>query len=1414
LNFDVVLTAPNQVRLTWDRPLHVNSHSNFGGYYVYVEKLLNGEPVNRRRSKYDVINDLSKRYWEIDKLEPNTEYAFRMNAFNRNGDGEYTETKRIVTGGIPPQQPEIQSVVLLGDEAPLRARVEWKRPQLAPLESPIDRYNLWYKAEGNSHHMKKIVNGTMNSAELTGLLMGRVYEILLGAENVEGHSKNATEQLVTPIGNPEGEPVNVQYEIMRISWEPPAEDRRNGNITAYKAILTPMDSNGERIEKQVTDSSASATFAVDVRKAYTFKVAAATMKGLGPFSPVLTINPDPAAIVGPPTNVRVEATSNSSAVVQWDFESGQVDGFVVKYMHEPGGRSDSDKWTARTVMSPNSRHLEVPHLTAHKPYAFCVLAIKNNRQGACSDPPTLLEKLTPTYMVQNLVVEWKTSNSVKLRWEYNGPAHIGFYLNHTGKKEYFDHTLAMKSMTTPGFKHELDEGSREYLWTNLRPYMQYTFHVGVRTLPPGGRQYWPKEVVIVTDPTGPPFVFPPEIDDLVTNGIGGKQGQIVIRLRPASEEYGPISHYWLIVVPGNYSKDDMVNMGPVELEAATIARRKTLEKQISVSPTIRVCALEGVSVVTEHSRRIRKRYNDLPTTAYITARIEAEEMRKMYTGDRSFIVGDDKIYNGFNNFPLQPSTKYRLMVRSFAKIDGGRKNERAPMGEKLTRLYSDSALTEPFTTRAAQRTSAKAGGVWLIGPLIALLIIAILIGMLVCWWLRCNKKSAGRGHRHGSITKVALTGNIMNGIPSETSKLLSTDTFGRTVMNPYEQMNGHGNTHMESSVDLYPLPRTQSRTDVGNYAPVPIQFSCLPSSGSHLATHPAIPISELAHHIEQLRLNNNAGFQQEFESIETGQQFTWENSSAEMNKHKNRYANVVAYDHSRVVLSTINDIPGSDYINANYIDGYDKPKAYIATQGPLPETFDDFWRMVWEEGTSTIVMLTNLEERSRIKCDQYWPTRGSSTYGEIQVTLLETTVLAHYTMRAFRIQVVGEMEMREIRHLQYTAWPDHGVPDHPTPFLIFLKRVKTLNPPDAGPIISHCSAGIGRTGAFIVVDCMLERLRYENTVDIFGCVTSLRSQRSYMVQTEDQYVFIHDAVLDAVNSGSTEVPIMKLRQHVMALQQVAPMEGAAGMELEFRHLSALKWGSSRCSIANLVVNRHKNRHLAVVPYDSNRVVMQLIPGVEGSDYMNASWVDGYRQRCAYIATQGPTDQTIGDFWRMIWEHDCAIVVMLTKTWELGREKCSEYWPQETGAQVGQLVVEPIAEYNMREYILREFRLSDSGLSRTVRHFQYSEWPEQGAPKSAETFLDFIQQVHRTKSQFGVDGPIVVHCSSGAGRTGVFIALAIIIDRMRLEHVVDVFTTVKLLRTERQNMVQDKDQYYFLYMAALEFLSSYEQYPSS
>ncbi|XP_037741443.1 receptor-type tyrosine-protein phosphatase S isoform X25 [Chelonia mydas] len=580
-----------------------------------------------------------------------------------------------------------------------------------------------------------------------------------------------------------------------------------------------------------------------------------------------------------------------------------------------------------------------------------------------------------------------------------------------------------------------------------------------------------------------------------------------------------------------------------------------------------------------------------------------------------------------------------------------------------------------------------------------------------------------------------------------------------------------------------------------------------------MLNHPPIPISELAEHTEHLKANDNLKLSQEYESIDPGQQFTWEHSNLEVNKPKNRYANVIAYDHSRVILLPIEGIVGSDYINANYIDGYRKQNAYIATQGPLPETFGDFWRMVWEQRSATVVMMTKLEEKSRIKCDQYWPGRGTETYGMIQVTLLDTIELATFCVRTFSLHKNGSSEKREVRQFQFTAWPDHGVPEYPTPFLAFLRRVKTCNPPDAGPIVVHCSAGVGRTGCFIVIDAMLERIKHEKTVDIYGHVTLMRSQRNYMVQTEDQYSFIHDALLEAVACGNTEVPARNLYTYIQKLAQIEVGEHVTGMELEFKRLANSKAHTSRFISANLPCNKFKNRLVNIMPYETTRVCLQPIRGVEGSDYINASFIDGYRQQKAYIATQGPLAETTEDFWRMLWENNSTIVVMLTKLREMGREKCHQYWPAERSARYQYFVVDPMAEYNMPQYILREFKVTDArdGQSRTVRQFQFTDWPEQGVPKSGEGFIDFIGQVHKTKEQFGQDGPISVHCSAGVGRTGVFITLSIVLERMRYEGVVDIFQTVKMLRTQRPAMVQTEDEYQFCYQAALEYLGSFDHY---
>ncbi|GMR36259.1 hypothetical protein PMAYCL1PPCAC_06454, partial [Pristionchus mayeri] len=1441
----VELVSPTEVKLSWDPPLHENGVLR--GYYVYKERLENGVPVSGQLQKALSIMDAKKLHAVVDGLEPNREYSFRVNAFNRHGDGEFSESRSIVTGGIPPRKPEIIGVSLdSAHDQPLSAQINWKQPSLESLDAPIDKYHIWYRPSSQSTYRHEAIPSTETGTTIGPLWMGEEYEILLGAENGEGLSANATEHLVTPVGAPDAEPADVQYEIigthkMKLYWNPPVEDKRNGKITGYKAILTAMDRDTDergnkiktRQEQEVSDSFA--IFNVEPNLSYTFKVAASTMKGQGPYSPVLTINPDPSALVGPPSNVRVEPISISTAVVQWEYPSSEpVDGFVVKYIHEPTSSRSSETWHQKKIMKADARDFPIEDLTyPHKPYAFCVLAVKQNRQGPCSEPPTVVENIQPTFYATNLQVEWKTHNSVKVKWDYNGPQPVTFRLNATGRKEYIDQNLETKSLQAPGAARDLDQNIKSYLFHSLRAATHYELTISVVT---GSQEHWPNKVTVWTDPQAPTVIETPKID---RGSIGN--GMVRIQLRPTTEEYGAISHYWIIVVPGNYTRDTIMHLDNAALVQTSKEKRQRVTSNVSITPAKKMKrAREGEEEEEEGERKRRRRedsslepvslpsssirrHRSLPTLygPYITAEISASEMRDKYKDDTFFTIGDDNTHGSFINFKLENDKQYKVFMRVFAKPPEKRSQleQRPPMMENSHKLWGDSDVSEPFTPRATgmvgRGSSGGATQIWLVGPLIALLSIGLLIGLLVCWWLRCNKKTVGRGsiRHHGSITKVALGGHHLNGngMMGETSKLLNTDYGRMPVMHPYDQMNGNNSTSLDH---LYPLSSSQSRyPHNGNNGNLYTTMPRLPSSGGptggHSLSHPPVPITELAAHIERLRANNNAGFVQEFESIETGQVFTWDASSAEYNKHKNRYANIPAYDHSRVVL---NGQAGSDYINANYIDGYERQRAYIATQGPLPETFDDFWRMVWEEDSRTIVMLTNLEEQNRMKCDQYWPTRGTAIYGDIEVTVLETTQLAHYTMRTMRIRAADEME-REIHHLQYTAWPDHGVPDHPTPFLIFLKRVKTLNPPEAGPIISHCSAGVGRTGAFIVIDIMLERLRYDHTIDIFGCVTALRSLRSHMVQIDEQYMFIHDAVLDAVLSGSTEVPAKRLQQHLNALLTGA-IDGVNPLEQEYRQLNNFRMRDSRAIDANLPANRHKNRSMAVVPFDANRVKLTPVHQIEGSDYINASWVDGYRERCAYIATQAPAESTITDFWRMIWETDCGIVVCLKMGYEGGVREHSqsrlEYWPSEKVIQCGILVIELIAEYDMTTYIVREFKISEiqSNASRTVRHFEYTDWPEMNpAPKSAESFIEFTQLIHKTKPQFGVEGPIVVHCSTGAGRTGVFIALGQIIDRIRLEGVVDVFTTVKVLRTERQGSVQERDQYHFLYLAAREFINN-------
>nr|XP_029522758.1 receptor-type tyrosine-protein phosphatase delta-like isoform X27 [Oncorhynchus nerka] len=1120
---------------------------------------------------------------------------------------------------------------------------------------------------------------------------------------------------------------------------------------------------------------------------YEFRVLAVNNIGRGPPSEDIEAKTAEQAPSTAPRQVRGRMLSSTTAIIHWDEPeeaNGQIMGYRVYYTMDSAQQVNT--WEKQIVRGSN--FLTIQGLIPNKTYYIKVLAYTSVGDGPLSADLQIIAKTGVPSQPTDFKGEAKSETSILLSWI--APAQTG------QDNQIMGYELLYKKGDDKEEKRISFEPTTTYLLKDLKPFTTYTFQLAARSK--HGIGAYTNEISAETPQTlfaknfhvkaamktavlltweipdnynaAQPFTI--LYDDGQSVEVDGKLTQkLITGLQPETQ------YSFLLTNRGNsagglqhrvstMTAPDILRTKPYLIGKTKLDGKVTVElPSVQTSEKVRGYYIVVVPLKKQRTGKFHKPW-DSPdemnleellkeinrTSRGLRFRRQAEPKAYIaaYFKDlpTDFTLGDTKIYGDFENKQLANGQEYIFFVLAVLDISENTMYATSP--------YSDPLVSADLDPQPI--IDEEEGLIWVVGPVLAVVfIICIVIAILLYKSSKPDRKRAESEARKGSLPN-------------------SKDMLSHNPTDPVE------------------LRRMNFQTP-------------------GMANHPPIPILDLADHLERLKANDNLKFSQEYESIDPGQQFTWEHSNLEVNKPKNRYANVIAYDHSRVLLSAIDGIPGSDYINSNYIDGYRKQNAYIATQGSLPETFGDFWRMIWEQRSANIVMMTKLEERSRVKCDQYWPTRGTETYGLIQVTLLDTVELATYCVRTFALYKNGSSEKREVRQFQFTAWPDHGVPEHPTPFLAFLRRVKACNPPDAGPMVVHCSAGVGRTGCFIVIDAMLERIKHEKTVDIYGHVTLMRAQRNYMVQTEDQYVFIHDALQEAVTCGTTEVPARNLYAYIQKLTGIEGGENVTGMELEFKRLANTKAHTSRFISANLPCNKFKNRLVNIMPYESTRVCLQPIRGVEGSDYINASFIDGYRQQKAYIATQGPLAETTEDFWRMLWEHNSTIVVMLTKLREMGREKCHQYWPAERSARYQYFVVDPMAEYNMPQYILREFKVTDArdGQSRTVRQFQFTDWPEQGVPKSGEGFIDFIGQVHKTKEQFGQDGPISVHCSAGVGRTGVFITLSIVLERMRYEGVVDIFQTVKMLRTQRPAMVQTEDQYQFCYRAGLEYLGSFDHY---
>ncbi|XP_042178233.1 protein tyrosine phosphatase receptor type Fa isoform X7 [Oncorhynchus tshawytscha] len=1391
------MLSASTMLVQWEPPEEPNGQIR--GYRVYYSSDLRA-PL----SGWQKHNTDDSRLTTISGLTTDITYSLRVLGFTSVGDGPPSDVLQVKTQqGVPAQPSSFNAEA----ELDTRIMLSW----LWPVQDQITKYELmyWEANSGNKLHVTFLPAG---SYAVEGLKPDTLYMFSLAARSEMGLGVYTQPiEARTAQSMPGAPPRKVEADVLnstalRVTWKPPLQVKQHGQIRGYQVVYSRLENGEPRGQPSIMDVSLpEAQWNVEdtmdyeavitgllPETTYSVTVAAYTTKGDGARSKAKVVTTT-GAVPGRPT-MMISTTIGNTALIQWQPPKemvGEHVGYQLQYK-----RMEEESFTVKDLKKTDD-HFTVTGLHKGATYVFKLCA--KNRAGTGEE---YVKEITtpddvPSSYPQNLSVVGLTTTTTKLAWEppalaeRNGRIvqYVVVYRDINSQQNHTNSTIETQ-MTIMGLQPDTTYDIRVRAFTSKgagpnSPSIQsrtmstsmpeFTKNFGVKTVM--------KTSVLLTWEVPETYKSQVPFKILYNQQSVEVQGnlkrKLITRLQPDTD------YSFVLMSRGNSAgglqqqvsirtAPDLLKTKPIQYQHHPEEGGKltiTLPRVPTTAP-IRWYYIVVVPVTPATLRRWENPEDmdldellEASSDQSLRRRRQTQEFLRPYIAAKmdnlpdTFTLGDEKKYHGFYNKPLPGQQQYLCFVLAALKDHESQKT------------FAASPYSDPITVKLHSGMPLHAEDpemLWVMGPVLAVVLIIIIVIAILLFKSKKERKRASPSAKdeHSAGVKDSLL------------------------------------AHSSDPVEMRRLNyQTQGSSDP----------SC--PNTPRMREHPLISTTDLANHIERLKANDGLRFSQEYESVDPGQQFTWEHSNLEVNKPKNRYANVIAYDHSRVILASVDGVPGSDYINANYIDSYRKQNACIATQGPLPETLSDFWRMVWEQRTNTIVMMTRLEEKSRVKCDQYWPSRGTETYGMIQVTMLDTVELATYSVRTFALYKNGSSEKREVRQFQFMAWPDHGVPEYPTPTLAFLRRVKSCNPTDAGPMVVHCSAGVGRTGCFIVIEAMLERMKHEKSVDIYGHVTCMRAQRNYMVQTEDQYVFIHEALLEAATCGNTEVPARNLYAHIQKLTQVTPGDTVTAMELEFKKLANSKAHTSRFISANLPCNKFKNRLVNIMPFESTRVSLQPIRGVEGSDYINASFIDGYRQQKAYMATQGPLAETTEDFWRMLWEHNSTIVVMLTKLREMGREKCHQYWPAERSARYQYFVVDPMAEYNMPQYILREFKVTDArdGQSRTIRQFQFTDWPEQGVPKTGEGFIDFIGQVHKTKEQFGQDGPISAHCSAGVGRTGVFITLSIVLERMRYEGVVDLFQTVKTLRTQRPAMVQTEDQYQLCYRAALEYLGSFDHY---
>ncbi|XP_057284908.1 receptor-type tyrosine-protein phosphatase T isoform X3 [Pezoporus wallicus] len=1225
-----------------------------------------------------------------------------------------------------------------------------------------------------------------------------------GGSGVSNYAELIVKEPPTPIAPPELLAVGATY-----LWIKPNANSIIGDGPIILKEVEYRTTTGNWAETHIVDSPNYKLWHLDPDVEYEIRVLLTRPGegGTGPPGPPLTTRTKCADPVHGPQNVEVVDIRSRQLTLQWEPFGYAVTrchsyNLTVQYQYV----FNQQKFEAEELIQTSSHYT----LRGLRPFMTIRLRLAlSNPEGKMESEelvvqteedvpgPVPLESIQGGPFEEKIYVQWKPPN------ETNGI--ITLYEITYKAVGSLDPSADLSSQRGKVFKLR---NETHHLFVGLYPGTTYSFTIKASTVKGFGPPITTRIATKISAPSMPEYDTDSPLNETDTT--------ITVMLKPAQSRGAPVSVYQLVV------------------------KEEKLQKARRAADII-----ECFSVPVSY-----KNASSLDSPHYFAAELKPINLPVT----QPFTVGDNKTYNGYWNAPLSPLKSYSIYFQALSKANGETKINcvrlatKAVMGrQQVTTRNPPSLLSTGASTQnsnAVEPEKQVDSTVKMAGVIAGLLMfVIILLGAMLTikrrrnaysysYYLKLAKKQketqtstqremGPMATSDKTCTKLSAVHNEeafssscqdVNGFtsPSPCSFSVQSKTLqSKSLLNSYYSVSSDtvpSTTLLDSSHGEMTQPTLTIQTH-------PFR-SCEPVEMSYPRGQfqPAIRVADLLQHITQMKRGQGYGFKEEYEALPEGQTASWDTAKEDENRNKNRYGNIISYDHSRVRLQLLDGDPHSDYINANYIDGYHRPRHYIATQGPMQETVKDFWRMIWQENSASVVMVTNLVEVGRVKCVRYWPD-DTEVYGDIKVTLIETEPLAEYVIRTFTVQKKGYHEIREIRQFHFTSWPDHGVPCYATGLLGFVRQVKFLNPPEAGPVVVHCSAGAGRTGCFIAIDIMLDMAENEGVVDIFNCVRELRSQRVNLVQTEEQYVFVHDAILEACLCGNTAIPVCEFRSIYYNISRLDPQTNSSQIKDEFQTLNIVtpRVRPEDCSIGLLPRNHDKNRCMDVLPLDRCLPFLISVDG-ESSNYINAALMDSHKQPAAFIVTQHPLPNTVADFWRLVFDYNCSSVVMLNEM--DAAQLCMQYWPEKTSCCYGPIQVEFVSADIDEDIINRIFRICNMARPqdgyRIVQHLQYIGWPAyRDTPPSKRSLLKVVRRLEKWQEQYdGRDGRTVVHCLNGGGRSGTFCAICSVCEMIQQQNIIDVFHIVKTLRNNKSNMVESLEQYRFVYEVALEYLSSF------